>query len=119
MVNNENGPQQSESVSQWQILWIKAVAFAWKDASFKDALIANPRSALEKTFGYTVPAGVTLKVEQLGKPLQSPGGLVQEDGTVTLPLPAPPDDSADQALALASLMEWYQHDGCCGNPCCS
>ena len=68
MANDENDQQQPESVSQWQILWIKAVANAWKDPDFKQQLMTNPREALQKRFGVTLPESVKLKVERLGRP---------------------------------------------------
>lgn len=120
--------EQSGTVSQWQVLWIKAVALSWKDPAFKKELLADPAKALKDKFGYTLPPHLTLKVHPVGKIEKQEGDTrgssftlpaELKKGEVTLPLPSPPDDTQDHALALASLMEWNQNDGCCGNPCCS
>ncbi|MBM3685500.1 MAG: NHLP leader peptide family natural product precursor [Actinobacteria bacterium] len=65
----------------------KAIARSWKDDSYRDRLLADPRAALAE-LGVDVPAGTVIRVVP--------------DDLVELPLPGP-DAEWDEESAAAAL----------------
>jgi ribosomally synthesized peptide (two-chain TOMM family) len=53
-----------ESALHWQVIWPRAIAMAWADDDFRDALIADPRGVIEETFGYHLSENLDLTIEQ-------------------------------------------------------
>ena len=63
---------------------IDIIRRAWRDAEFKQQLIADPRAILERELGVALPAGVQIHVHE------------QTPAEVHLILPPPPEqDGAD------------------------
>jgi ribosomally synthesized peptide (two-chain TOMM family) len=107
----------------WKSVWLKAVALSWKNSTFKQELICDPRTALAHHFGYTLPSYVDLTVFDPLHPKAPPppapapgkddkygyypteGGLpwVMPNNQINLPLPPCPERAEDQAIALASF----------------
>ncbi|MBB3112385.1 hypothetical protein FHS18_004486 [Paenibacillus phyllosphaerae] len=46
----------------FESLKVQIIEKAWKDPEFKAKLIADPRSALQESFGITLPEGIDLQV---------------------------------------------------------
>ncbi|RKH43684.1 hypothetical protein D7Y23_28795 [Corallococcus sp. AB050B] len=112
-------PGGQASVNDWQAVWMRAVALAWKEPDFEAALQKNPREALKKRFDFDLPASIHLKV------VPSTVANAASDGTwkvnsaeVELHLPKKPADVADHAVALSSLTDTHGRSHCCGSPCC-
>jgi ribosomally synthesized peptide (two-chain TOMM family) len=98
-------------MSDWQFVWIKAVAKAWADASFEAHLKRDARQALAQAFNFHVPADMSLHVVSSGETTSTGKG----QGSLTLVLPNKPD-GVDQAIALAEVVHTTAHH-CCGQPC--
>jgi ribosomally synthesized peptide (two-chain TOMM family) len=107
--------QTTPTMSQWQVVWLKAVAKAWKDKTFEAELKKNPEKALKDAFNFDVPAGVKLALKS-DKGSSKSFEAVHANGTVPMELPPKPADE-EQAVALANLAEETAKH-CCGQPCC-
>jgi ribosomally synthesized peptide (two-chain TOMM family) len=102
-------------MSQWQVVWLKAVAKAWKDKAFEAELKQNPHKALKDAFNFDVPSSVKI-ILKAGKSGGHSFEAVHPNGTVPMELPPKPPDE-EQAIALADLAEETAKN-CCGQPCC-
>jgi ribosomally synthesized peptide (two-chain TOMM family) len=112
--------QQGSSTGDWQTVWIKAVARAWRDPVFEKELIADPKGTLAKHFQFVVSPGIDLKVAPASTPgvdYTDPASLQIPQASITLGLPAKPADVNDHAVALSDLTSWYGHADNCGQPC--
>lgn len=85
----------SNHVEQWRAVWYQAVARAWKDDRFKQALVRDARAAIRDTFNFELPDNLDLRV------VESP--QVPLLGSVQLGLPAKPANPTDEASSLAEL----------------
>ncbi|CAM3250311.1 MAG: hypothetical protein EOO71_30530 [Myxococcaceae bacterium] len=107
------------TVNDWQSVWMRAVALAWKEPSFEKALLADPRQALKERFDFEMPAAIQLKVvPATGAEAGTPNEWKLGGAEVELPLPKKPANVADHAVALSSLTDTYNRSHCCGSPCC-
>lgn len=112
------GAQQAW-VNDWQGVWMRAVALAWKEPEFEAALRKDPREALKKRFDFDLPASIQLKVVSSSEKNAVAGGTWTADNSeVELILPKKPADVADHAVALSSLTDSSGRSHCCGSPCC-
>ena len=73
-VEGNNGAEFTEDTEA------QLIARAWQDESFKQALLSNPKAAVEKEFEITIPEGSELKV------------LEEEADTFYIVLPSSADD---------------------------
>lgn len=85
---------------------VHAIALAWQDPAFLNALISNPRQAMLERLDYVFPyPNMEVKVND-GNAQWRPRGftdwVVTHDNSLELYLPPCPADPAQQALALAS-----------------
>jgi ribosomally synthesized peptide (two-chain TOMM family) len=55
-------PGALESTMHWQVIWPRAIARAWEDKAFHDALVADPRKAISDHFGYELSEDLDLTV---------------------------------------------------------
>ena len=84
---------------------------AWKDPSFRQALLTDPRAALERELGGKLPAGLQVKV------------LAESGDTYYLVLPANPDRAPagqltdEQLEAVAGGWTGQTECGTCGDKC--
>jgi ribosomally synthesized peptide (two-chain TOMM family) len=53
-----------ESLLEYQEVYLRAVALAWSDPTFKQDFLTDPRTAMENYFGYSCPWNVTIKVSE-------------------------------------------------------
>ncbi|VEP15570.1 Nitrile hydratase-like protein (modular protein) [Hyella patelloides LEGE 07179] len=83
---NEQNPQRSRNEIEAHL-----VAQVWKDETFKQQLLANPKVVIEREFGVQLPA--TLNVQ-----------VMQEDAdTLYITLPAPPPNVNEDELSEEDL----------------
>jgi len=75
-------------------VWPRAVALAWKDASFKAQLLADPAAALKAQFGFQGLVRMNLVVSE--KTTKD-----DEVGTLTLNLPEKPSGDREEAALLS------------------
>jgi hypothetical protein len=54
-VDNDNSWDTWETMLEWRDIWLKAIALAWTDKQFKEALLKNARTALVDYFDYSLP----------------------------------------------------------------
>ena len=99
----------------WRDVWLKAVAMAWEDPAFKEYLLRDARGALREHLGYELPRFITFKVADhsafpQGQPGQEWGWTGPRKGEwqlppaeLTFPLPPPPAQEKQQAVALADF----------------
>ncbi|RYZ37295.1 MAG: hypothetical protein EOO71_28570 [Myxococcaceae bacterium] len=107
------------TVNDWQSVWMRAVALAWKEPSFEKALLSDARQALKERFDFEMPAGMQLKVvPATGSEAVAANEWKLANAEVELPLPKKPANVADHAVALSSLTDTYNRSHCCGSPCC-
>ncbi|WP_375759826.1 BMA_0021/BMA_0022 family TOMM bacteriocin [Corallococcus exercitus] len=110
---------QAATVNDWQAVWMRAVALAWKEPEFEAALQKDPRQALKKRFDFDLPASIQLKVvPSTAKDAAADSTWKVNSAEVELHLPKKPADVADHAVALSSLTDTYGRSHCCGSPCC-
>ncbi len=98
-----------QTLLEFQEIFLQAVALAWKDETFKNALLTDAEEALDKAFGYKNPWSVRLKIQEPnGKNLRGQKyGWVSQSNSWNLPkikisvgVPEkPPED--EQSFALA------------------
>jgi ribosomally synthesized peptide (two-chain TOMM family) len=112
-------PGAQATVNDWQAVWMRAVALAWKEPAFEKALKDNPRQALKQRFDFDLHPSIQLKVVPAGSTDVSPADAYKVNSAeVELQLPKKPADVADHAVALSSLTDTYGRSHCCGSPCC-
>jgi len=123
------------TTSQWHVVWLKAVAKAWKDKTFEAELKKDPRKALKKEFNFEFPQSINFSVKsdeeapktrgsksasakksESGQDVRFEASEPSTNMCVHLHLPSPPADE-EQAVALANLAD-ETHKSCCGQPCC-
>jgi hypothetical protein len=98
--------ERAEAASDWS----HVVAQAWKDPDFKQELLNNPKNTLEKALGVKLPRGVTFRI------------IEDTATTVTLVLPALPDDFTPGGPSDAELREMLamaKTDVRSGDRCCT
>jgi ribosomally synthesized peptide (two-chain TOMM family) len=125
MARQDEEKARGGELSEWNVVWIKAIALAWKNAEFEAKLLSNARDALATYLNYSVPPGIDLKVvrvqtddkEGFGWDALGQGGWALPQTVVTVPLPPKPKDVSDQAIALANLIGG-KGGGSCGGTCC-
>jgi hypothetical protein len=90
---------------------LQLIEKAWKDAAFRQALLTDPRGAVERELGAKLPAGLQVKV------------VPETPDTCYLVLPANPDRApagqlTDQQLeAVAGGWSGASDCGSCGDTC--
>jgi hypothetical protein len=91
---------------------LQLIEKAWKDDAFRQALVTDPRGALERDLGAKLPAGVQVKV------------VAESADTFYLVLPANPDRApagqlTDQQLEAVAGGGWSGQTECgtCGDKC--
>lgn len=57
-----------DTAIKWQMVWLEAIALAWRDAGFKELLLANPRAALKDFFNFDLGPYVKLTVREASPP---------------------------------------------------
>jgi ribosomally synthesized peptide (two-chain TOMM family) len=102
-----NGIPSYESLLELQEVYLRAIALAWRDPEFKQALLADATDALARYFDYRSPWLVDLTVKE-PEPQQG-FGWDPKTGTWTLPphamtfgVPTRPADTAEEPIALAA-----------------
>lgn len=93
-----------QDLLEFQEVYVRAIALAWRDDAFKSALEANAALALQQYFGYKLPWNITLKV--VSPPSQYGWRAAKQSwdlpkNSMTFGLPARPD-IAEEAIALAA-----------------
>lgn len=83
---------------QFADLWVKVVAKAWSDETFKRELLANPAKALKNHFNYTVPPGMKLEFVE-SKP--------DKPDVYKLTLPAKPNYVSPEDLSRMQALERF------------
>jgi len=84
-------------------VWARAVALAWKDASFKAQLLADPAAALKAQFGFQGLVRMNLVVTE---------NATKDDevGTLTLNLPEKPDSASEEVALLSDYQALRSED---------
>ena len=94
-----------ESLLEFQEVYVLAIALAWRDPVFKQALLDNPTRALEDYYGYKCPWNVNLKVREPADKNQGWDEKQQQwhlpRDSISIGIPAKPKDQS-QAIALAN-----------------
>lgn len=57
-----------DTTIKWQMVWLEAIALAWRDPTFKSELLANPRHALKAYFNFDLGPYVKLTVREATAP---------------------------------------------------
>jgi Nitrile hydratase, alpha chain len=90
---------------------LQLIEKAWKDAAFRQALLTDPRGAVERELGAKLPAGLQVKV------------VAESPDTFYLVLPANPDRAPagqltdEQLEAVAGGWSGQTECGTCGDKC--
>lgn len=112
--SQEDPIQGLDTTIKWQMVWLEAIALAWRDPQFKAELLANPRKALRGYFNFDLGPYVKLVVRECTPPAANAtasnkfeaafggwdpsGDPLTSEMIMALP-PAPPVE--DQAVALS------------------
>ncbi len=107
----DNDWSQWKGWLDWRDVWMKAVALAWEDPTFKAYLLRDARGALREHLGYELPRFLDFKVvdheqfpqEQAWGWEKQTGEWRLPDAQLTFPLPPPPAQERLQAVALADF----------------
>lgn len=62
--SDETSAETYARARRWQTIWPQIIAMAWKDKSFKDKLIADPRGVIQQEFGYPLSQELELSIEE-------------------------------------------------------
>lgn len=102
----------------WVETWNKAVALAWRDPGFAKWLVADPKAALEKQFGFVFHDQVDLSVTAIEEGAADPDGRPYgwtngADGPEGWHLPStrielflpPAPEATEQAVAVMAYWE--------------
>lgn len=57
-----------DTTIKWQMVWLEAIALAWRDDRFKKQLLEDPRAALKEYFNFDLGPYVKLTVREASKP---------------------------------------------------
>jgi len=108
-VKNEKPLEGFATEFEWQIAWLQAVALSWTDAAFKESLLHDPRTALFKAFGFSLPPHLDLVVfdaKSAGWEASAAVGTPSQwhllKTVVAMPLPPAPANEKHQVVALAA-----------------
>jgi ribosomally synthesized peptide (two-chain TOMM family) len=115
VTSHEEDPVKGlDTTIKWQMVWLEAIALAWRDPEFKKKLLAQPRFTLVEYFNFDLGPYVKLTIRECAPPVGNPaaktrleqvfGGWdpatdpLQSEMIMALP-PAPKVE--DQAVALS------------------
>lgn len=85
---------------------MRAIARAWRDEHFYQAVKSNPKKALKDAFGYNFPFDVDLEVRldtATWEPDVVADWVVHTRDLLEMVLPPPPEDPAERVEALAAF----------------
>lgn len=105
MSNFENSFPTYHQFLEYRAVIVQAIAVAWHDDAFREALIADPKKALFERFDYQYPFNLTLKAQldtSEWTPLTNGGWTTLENNVLELVLPPAPAQPEQQAVALAA-----------------
>lgn len=94
-----------ESLLEFQEVYLRAVALAWKDAEFLAEIQKDARQALANYFGYICPWNLDLEFEQVtgDEFAYKPGHEIKVPlNTITVGIPKKPALVEQEAVALAA-----------------
>ena len=57
-----------DTTIKWQMVWLEAIALAWRDDRFKKQLLGDPRAALKEYFNFDLGPYVKLTVREASPP---------------------------------------------------
>ena len=57
-----------DTTIKWQMVWLEAIALAWRDDRFKAQLLSDPRAALKEYFNFDLGPYVKLTVREATPP---------------------------------------------------
>lgn len=57
-----------DTTIQWQMVWLEAIALAWRDEQFKQQLLTDPRATLRRYFNFDLGPYVKLTVREASPP---------------------------------------------------
>ena len=69
----EDPIQGQDTTMKWQMVWLEAIALAWRDPAFKAQLLDDPRTALKTYFGFDLGPYVKLTVREASHPTETKG----------------------------------------------
>lgn len=110
----DNAWSNWKAMLDWRDVWLKAVALAWESPAFKEQLLRDARSALKEHLGYELPRFIEFQVveasdfparpgEEWGWQGMKGGEWKLPEARLTFPLPPPPAQEKQQAVALADF----------------
>lgn len=67
----EDPIQGQDTTMKWQMVWLEAIALAWRDPAFKAHLLAEPRAALKEYFNFDLGPYVKLTVREASHPKET------------------------------------------------
>ncbi|WP_338848121.1 BMA_0021/BMA_0022 family TOMM bacteriocin [Massilia sp. W12] len=100
----DNSIPSYETLLEFQLVWVRAVALSWKDPEFKRALIHDARDALLRYFGYQYPWAANISA------YEPQGNFGWDDnarkwtlpnGEITISIPKKPTGDLVQDIPLA------------------
>jgi ribosomally synthesized peptide (two-chain TOMM family) len=69
VTSREEDPIQGmDTTIKWQMVWLEAIALAWRDPAFKKQLLADPRATLVKYFNFDLGPYVKLTIRDCTPP---------------------------------------------------
>jgi ribosomally synthesized peptide (two-chain TOMM family) len=116
---SDQSNQPKGEVVEWQRVWLKAVALAWRDATFKAHLMTDANQAIQKYLHYDMPRNLKVKVVEESQPIayaENTAGWVLPPVEMLMTLPPKPAGIDDHGIALADLVGWNAHT--CADTCC-
>ena len=104
------------TIIEFQKVYVRVIALAWRDPEFKQALTDDARQALADYFGYILPWNIDLEIftddtnpQPDGKRATwSPENNSWENvpnNSVTFGVPRPPQDKESHSIALAAYSD--------------
>jgi ribosomally synthesized peptide (two-chain TOMM family) len=66
--HEEDPIQGLDTTIKWQMVWLEAIALAWRDPGFKKQLLADPRGTLREYFKFDLGPYVKLTVREATAP---------------------------------------------------